>query len=244
MSDRIIGIVFSIAILQPCVAPFLTEVGSCLFGFVVSTAGFFGFTPLLMEGDGSGQWSPIPSVGSPNLEPLFPSEPSDPPAEPAASTSAARVVPSDPPAEPAAARVVQWIDPRLHLWKTGGLATFHPGASIALAQVVPTPQWAEDTITNSGGYEEVFNPFEWRVIVIPTTNEETAVDEACIFVIFKDGTPAKPFVDLGIPKTWEAGKYRVARQNNSGGACLQCHAPIGGGGEGGCRAYISTTNTN
>lgn len=107
---------------------------------------------LLHTRDGiSGQWSPIPSVGSPNLEPLFPSEPSDPPAEPAASTSAAsRVVPSDPPAEPAAARVVKWSDPRLHLWKTGGFETFHPGASIALAQVVPTPQWAEETINNSG----------------------------------------------------------------------------------------------
>lgn len=42
---------------------------------------------------------------------------------------------------------------------------------------------------------------------MPTTNVETAVNEDCIFVIFKDGTsiPAKPFVeDLGIPKTWAA----------------------------------------
>jgi hypothetical protein len=194
VSDRIVLLVFSVAILQPCIAPFLTEVGSCLFGFVVPTAGFFGLTPLRMEGDGSGQWSPIPSMGSPNLEPLFPSEPSDPPAEPAASTSAARV---------------EWIDTRLHLWKKGGLATFWPAASIALEQVVPTPQWAEDIINNSGGYEEVFKIVDWRVIVMPTPTNETAVDENCIFVILKDGTsiPAQSFVDLGIPKTWEANKY-------------------------------------
>jgi len=107
LTDKIVLVGLSTTVIFPCIGAFLT-VGSCFFDFVVPGVVFSPAPPYLLmmegngssqclegngssqclEGDGSNQWSPIPDPRSPKLEPLFLSEPSDPPTEPGPSTPA------------------------------------------------------------------------------------------------------------------------------------------------------------
>lgn len=178
LADVGLTIAFSILILKSLVAPFLVTALSLL-----PISAIIG-TPLLMDAT----WSPIPSMDSPNLEPL-----------PVGDTSG-HAVPATNPANPSTA----WLSERVQLWSQ-------------TANLSPTPDWAKSNIENHGGYAQVFDCNDWRIIAEPTGRP---LQPENIFVVFRNGgfCEASLFISSDIPDegdainhlTWSKQTLRVS----------------------------------
>lgn len=165
LADVGLTIAFSILILKSLIAPFLVTALSLL-----PISAIIG-TPLFMDAT----WSPIPSMESPNLEPL-----------PVGDTSG-NAVPA--PANPS----TDWLSERVKFWSQ-------------TAHLSPTPDWAKSNIDNHGGYAQVFDCNDWRIIAEPTGRP---LKPENIFVVFRNGgfCEASVFIASNIPDEGDASNH-------------------------------------